>query len=278
MPSPDQQIPSNNDAPISRRQAVLRSSAVMLGLAGASTLLGGCSSGSSNSTGRLSYSSDHTSAHPRRRTTDELLNRWGNGTSSRRTPDYNRDWKPLPDSGYTNAPSEYAGLIRRSSWSKGNPVPNLMDRMLPINKITIHHDGMSPFTSTAQAAAASRIEAIRRAHRNRNWGDIGYHYLIDPSGRVWEGRPLAWQGAHVKDNNEGNIGICMLGNYEEQTVSESQSQALDQFLATTLRSYNISRRGVYTHQEFNPTACPGRSLQARMDIIRTSRNSAFASL
>ncbi len=278
MPSPEQQTPSNNNAPISRREAVLRSTVAMLGFASAATLLGGCSSGSSS--GRDAFSGGPTSVPPAdRRSTDELLSRWGNGSASRRPSEARAgDWQPLPDSGFRGDAPPFAGLVRRANWSKGNPVPNLMDRMLPIDKVTIHHDGMSTFTSTSQAAAAARIESIRRAHRGRNWGDIGYHFLIDPSGRVWEGRPLAWQGAHVKDNNEGNIGICMLGNYEEQAVSPAQANALDQFLATTVRSYRISRARVYTHQEFNPTACPGRSLQARMDTIRTSRNSALASL
>ena len=276
MPTPEQQPPSHNQTIMSRRQALVRSSATILGLAGASMFLGGCSSSSGGA--RNTYSSYPTDVPPTgRRSTDELLSRWGRGNGSRATGSGGSGtWQPLPET--STGSTEFTGLIRRSSWSKGNPVPNLMDRMLPINKVTIHHDGMSAFTSTSQSAAAARIESIRRAHRGRNWGDIGYHYLIDPSGRVWEGRPLAWQGAHVKDNNEGNIGICMLGNYEEQAVSERQSQALDQFLATTLRSYNISRRSVYTHQEFNPTACPGRTLQARMDIIRTSRNSMLASL
>jgi hypothetical protein len=34
--------------------------------------------------------------------------------------------------------------------------------------------------------------------------DIGYHYTIDPTGRIWEGRPVQYQGAHVKMNNEHN--------------------------------------------------------------------------
>jgi hypothetical protein len=275
--SPEQVTSSNNEQPISRRQAVLRSTAAMLGLAGASVLLGGCSS--SSGTNRHAYTNGPTAVPPSgRRSTDELLSRWGNGSARRPTTRAPRDWQPLPDTDAAYSYPEYSGLMRRASWSKGNPVPSLMDRMLPIDKITIHHDGMSTFTSTSQTAAAARIESIRRAHRNRNWGDIGYHYLIDPSGRVWEGRPLSWQGAHVKDNNEGNIGVCMLGNYEEQRLSEQQSHALDQFLASSLRGYRIPRSRVYTHKEFSPTACPGHALQSRMDVLRTSRNSALASL
>lgn len=282
MHSPEQIVSSDNlaetgDAIMSRRSAVLRSAAAMIGLAGAVSLLSGCSS--SGTSNRLS-AANATPVPPTGsgRSTEELLRRWGNG-SPRRTPEARAgDWKPLPKTPDSPAGSNFSGLIKRASWSKGDPVPQLMDKMLPINKITVHHDGMSSFTSTAQRDAASRIESIRRAHRNQDWGDIGYHFLIDPSGRVWEGRPLVWQGAHVKDNNEGNIGICMLGNYERQSLTDRQAYALDHFLAATMSQYRIARNRVYTHREFRPTACPGRSLQARMDTLRTSRNSAMASL
>jgi len=79
--------------------------------------------------------------------------------------------------------------------------------MLPITRITVHHDGMDTFSSTSQADAAHRIELIREAHVNqRKFADIGYHYIIDPGGRVWEGRNVRFQGAHVQDNNEGQPG------------------------------------------------------------------------
>lgn len=281
MHSHEQPTPSNNEAPnrapVSRREALVRSAATVLGLAGTAALLSGCSS-TSGASNRAAAS--HPTAVPPagQRSTEDLLRRWGGGSRRRPSDAVAGDWTPLPTGPAPSGTFGYSGLVQRSSWSRGNPVPALMDRMLPINRITVHHDGMSPFTATAQSAAASRIEAIRRAHRNQNWGDIGYHFLIDPSGRVWEGRPLAWQGAHVKDNNEGNIGICVLGNYEQQSITDRQVFALDNFLASTMRQYRIAKNRVYTHREFRPTACPGRSLQARMDTMRTSRSSALASI
>lgn len=278
----EQPTPSNNHAPspspVSRREALVRSAATVLGLAGTAALLSGCSS-SAGASNRAAATRPTAVPPAGQRSTEDLLRRWGNGSSRRRPSDaVAGDWTPLPSTQEPTGTFSYSGLVQRSTWSRGNPVPSLMDRMLPIDKITVHHDGMTPFTATAQSAAASRIEAIRRAHRNQNWGDIGYHFLIDPSGRVWEGRPLAWQGAHVKDNNEGNIGVCVLGNYEEQSIVDRQVYALDNFLASTMRQYGIAKNRVYTHREFRPTACPGRSLQARVDVLRTSRSSALASL
>ncbi|GAB4550236.1 MAG: hypothetical protein Tsb0013_11860 [Phycisphaerales bacterium] len=172
---------------------------------------------------------------------------------------------PAPSGINTALPS---GVRPRSTWAGGNPVPSLMDRMTPISRLTIHHDGMTPFTATGTAAAQARIEAIRAAHRGRGWGDIGYHYVLDPAGRLWEGRPLAWQGAHVGEQNRGNLGICVLGNYEQQRPTGAQLDALERFVAQSMRTHNIALRDVYTHRELAPTACPGRYLQPRLVAMR----------
>jgi len=156
------------------------------------------------------------------------------------------------------------GAITRASWAKGNPIHGNMNKMLPVKYITVHHDGMSPFTNTSKSAAASRLETIRRSHLRRDggrWGDIGYHFAIDPSGRLWEGRPLAWQGAHVRARTEGNVGVVVLGNYERQAVNPTQQEAVLSTLQTLMSRFHVPVRRVLTHQEWAATACPGRSLQ-----------------
>lgn len=275
MTTPEQTTQSENLQPVSRRRALIRTASALAGLAGTSLLLTGCASSSTRPVATGTTPGSHEAPQVRRNRS-ELLDRWGSGTRAaqpdrRHTPGA---WEELPSISQPAPAMDY--LVRRNVWSKGNPVPSLMDRMLPIDKITVHHDGMSAFLNTSESAAAARIEAIRRSHRNNNWGDIGYHYLIDPNGRVWEGRPLSWQGAHVRDHNQGNIGICVLGNYEQQAVNDRQMQALERFIAANMREHRIQRNRVYTHQEFSPTACPGRSLQARMNSVRASRSSELA--
>jgi len=141
-----------------------------------------------------------------------------------------------------------------------------MDRMLPVRWITVHHDGMSAFNANDQPSAAARLEAIRRAHRGKGWGDIGYHFAVDRGGRVWQGRPLRWQGAHVKDCNPGNVGVVMLGNFDIQSPSKAQTDALQMHLAWLMKAYSVPVGRLRTHQEWPTakTACPGRSLQAHM--------------
>ncbi len=169
-----------------------------------------------------------------------------------------------PDSG------GIANLVGREQWAKGSPVPALMNRMLPVSSITVHHDGLPPVTLSSRAAVAARIELIRVGHRSKGWGDIGYHFVVDPQGSVWQGRPLIWQGAHVKDRNEGNIGILVLGNFESQRPTNAQLAALEAHLITLRGLYRVPNGSIRTHQEWPgaSTLCPGRNLQAQMAGVR----------
>ena len=163
-------------------------------------------------------------------------------------------------------------VISRSAWAKGGCIPSNMNRMQPVQRITIHHDGMDSFTNTSQSAASARLERIRRGHLARGaWGDIGYHYAIDPAGRVWQCRELTWQGAHVKNQNPGNLGILVMGNYDRQNLNARQQQAVLAFVSGQMRQYVVPASRLHTHQELAATACPGRSLQAFMVSSRSNR-------
>lgn len=168
-------------------------------------------------------------------------------------------------------PSDPVGVIARREWTTAAPVLAMTNPMGPITRITIHHDGMPPVSLRTRGEVVDRLEFIRRAHTNRGWADIGYHYAIDPSGRVWECRPHRFQGAHVKDNNENNLGIMLLGNFEEQVPTSAALAAMDNFVADRMRALRVPIQRVYTHQEITPTACPGRNLQGYMVATRSGR-------
>ncbi len=170
-------------------------------------------------------------------------------------------------------PKEFSFVIDRQYWCRGDGVASLMNPMLPAKYITVHHDGMSPFMAKDQNSASARIEIIRNGHRSKGWGDIGYHYVVDRGGRVWEGRELRWQGAHVKGCNEGNIGVCNLGNFDEQSPSDEQLEALEKLLTCLMDKHSVPVSRVRTHKEWPSaaTACPGRSLQREMVTMRSAK-------
>ncbi len=140
-----------------------------------------------------------------------------------------------------------------------------------VTRMTVHHEGWTPVWFTDFDHAAERIEQDRHVHvDNRGWGDLGYHFVIDRAGRLWEGRKLKYQGAHVADHNEHNIGIMCLGNFDKQQPSQVQLQTLTNTLKTLRKHYNVPINRIYTHQELNPTACPGSNLQPRVASLRTN--------
>ncbi len=179
--------------------------------------------------------------------------------------------EPSPLPGGANA-----GVIARGQWTRaGVGRPNSIYPLNGVKRITIHHDGMDVFTERNFSRCATRIEQIRQSHLRRTakgggrWADIGYHYVVDAQGRVWEGRSIRYQGAHVQDHNENNMGILCLGNFERQSPTREQTAALDRFVATQMRSYGVPLSRVYTHRELNPTECPGRNLQRYMVQTRS---------
>lgn len=173
------------------------------------------------------------------------------------------------------------GIVPRSMWARSSNIRlGGSDGALPMNgirRITVHHDGMPPVSLNSTNQVASRIEQFRRAHvMGRGWADLGYHYVIDPSGRVWEGRSIRWQGAHVKDQNENNLGILVMGNFQVQTPTHAALASLDKFVASQMQRYNVSIGAVRTHQERAASECPGRSLQSYMNRTRSGSGTLYA--
>jgi len=167
-------------------------------------------------------------------------------------------------------------VLPRSRWTRESPNLSLSNPMGSISRITIHHDGMPPVTLRSERDVAARIEAIRQSHVRRGWADIGYHYVVDPQGRIWQARPRSLQGAHVKYNNEHNLGVLVLGNFMEQYPTQQALAALDAFVVANMHRFRVPMNSLYTHQELAATACPGTHLQSHMVQAREWRGSIAA--
>ncbi|GAB4193585.1 MAG: hypothetical protein Kow00105_07730 [Phycisphaeraceae bacterium] len=176
---------------------------------------------------------------------------------------------PTPTPRYS--PSGLPGLLPRSWWTKYGPNRSNINPMAGVNRITVHHEGYTPVWFTDVASTRARMEQIRRVHtRDRRWADIGYHFVIDRAGRVIEGRSVAYQGAHVSHQNEHNIGVMLLGNFEQQSPTPQQLASLQTTLRYLMARYKVPVSRVYTHRELGKTACPGRHLQPRVARLRDS--------
>lgn len=159
--------------------------------------------------------------------------------------------------------------IPREQWATSKPISGRLQPMHSIRRITVHHEGWTPVWFDDTRATSQRLESIRSSHLQRlHAGDIGYHLVIDRAGRIWQGRNLQYQGAHVRDHNEMNVGVMVLGNFDLQKPTDPQITSLRNVLAGLMRQYHIPIGAVFTHQELNVTSCPGKTLQRGVTWLR----------
>jgi hypothetical protein len=159
----------------------------------------------------------------------------------------------------------------RDSWNARAPRRNI-DPMGRIDKITIHHSGDDSTHGVSAIDAAAEIQRIQRYHQNeQGWADIGYHYIVDRGGNVWQGRRLRYQGAHARGSaNAGNIGIVVLGNYVHDGMTGAQMRSLEVLVTKLSSHFEIPPVRVYTHREITggKTDCPGPALTRCVHEIR----------
>jgi len=154
----------------------------------------------------------------------------------------------------------------RSAWNARAADRGNIEAMGTIRRLTIHHSAMY-FRDTRPGTCAAQIQRIQRDHmENRGYGDIGYHFLIDPSGRIWQGRDLRWQGAHASgSNNVGNVGVCLLGNFvrgrQGQGPTAAQVSAMRLLTSTVAQRFGFGADEVYCHSYFKATDCPGAVME-----------------
>ncbi len=94
--------------------------------------------------------------------------------------------------------------------------------MRDINTIIIHCSATPPSMDIG-------VQTIREWHVNeRQWSDIGYHYVIKRNGEVQEGRPVQRPGAHVKHYNSDSVGVCWVGGVAQGTSNPEDNRTAEQ--------------------------------------------------
>ena len=120
--------------------------------------------------------------------------------------------------------------------------------------VVVHHSVM--YSANDQTT----LNDIQDSHRNqRGWADVGYHYFVGKQGDIFQGRALQVRGAHVAGFNTGSVGVCLLGNFMNDTPTEPQvtmAARLVNWLAGSLQLTHLA-----AHRDFNDgTQCPGDNL------------------
>ena len=156
----------------------------------------------------------------------------------------------------------------------------------------VHHTaGAAPATPAQSAAIVRGIYAYHV--RGNGWDDIGYNFLVDRFGQVFEGRYGGIErnvvGAHAQGFNTGSVGIALIGSYDGRAPSAAERSALVRLLAWRLdvahldpvsnapfvssgnpkfkKGIPIWLRAVSGHRDTGYTSCPGGRVYGQLGGI-----------
>ncbi|MDR9364212.1 MAG: family 10 glycosylhydrolase [Balneolaceae bacterium] len=131
-----------------------------------------------------------------------------------------------------------------------------------INKITLHHSGSAEPLDPEDDPVQILNNLFEWGAEDRNWWDLPYHYLIDLSGNIYEGRDANYAGeTNTTYDPRGHLLISVMGNYNQQEPTEAQIDAIAQMMAHAIQQYGLSVDDIYGHGDWAETSCPGDHLQ-----------------
>lgn len=203
-------------------------------------------------------------------------------------------WSPSP--GVPARTLQIAGapsITTRSGWQADESIRRSGPSFAPALRLAlVHHTaGANGYTAAASPAI---VKAIQLYHvKGNGWNDIGYNFLVDRFGQVFEGRYGGIQrnvvGAHAEGFNTGSVGVALLGEYGSLAVAPQARDALAKLLAwrldvahvdpaTTLSFVSggnarfpaglpVFLRTVSGHRDTGFTDCPGNALYSLLTAL-----------
>jgi len=184
-------------------------------------------------------------------------------------------------------------IVTRAEWGANESYRTGSPSFGPVKMVFVHHtDSGNDYT---RAEAPAIVRAVYAYHtRSLHWSDVGYNFLIDRYGTVYEGRyggvDKAAIGAQTLGFNTGSIGVSVIGTFTTATPPGAAVNALERLLAWKLDVHHVDPEGRATlvcgygqkyatgqsvafpviagHRDANYTDCPGGKLYARLPAIR----------
>ncbi len=185
-------------------------------------------------------------------------------------------------------------LIMRSEWGADESKITVPKDYARIEKFIIHHTASSELVPDSDGSGEYKdmIKNIFLYHINgKGWYDIGYNYVVDPNGNIYEGRVggNGIVGVHAGGSNTGSVGISVIGTYGGNVKGEYTSHPLTQKIITALEkligwvaannNMNLNKvsdfhgdniDGVVGHRDVGATNCPGDNLHQKLDSIQNN--------
>ncbi len=149
-----------------------------------------------------------------------------------------------------------------------------------IQKIVIHHTAESDGSS--EIPGGDKIRSIYYYHaKTKGWGDIGYNFIIDQEGNIYEGRSGGDYivGGHVYCSNINTMGISLMGNFVKNQPTKQQVASLAKLLSVLSKKYNLNlsesnefhgktASTLLGHRDLGATACPGDNFYNLLPLFR----------
>ncbi|MEV6169582.1 peptidoglycan recognition protein [Streptomyces sp. NPDC051954] len=187
-------------------------------------------------------------------------------------------------------------IVTRRGWGASE---KLRDKKVVYTKKVkvafVHHTGTGNKYRCSQASSV--IRGIYRYHvKSMGWRDLGYNFLVDKCGKIYEGRAggvaKAVLGAHTLGFNTNSMGIAVLGTFGSAKPPAASVKAIARLSAWKLGLYGANPRGktylksgggnlyrkgknvrlnvISGHRDGFDTACPGRQLYRKLGSARTT--------
>ena len=178
-------------------------------------------------------------------------------------------------------------IIARAAWGGDGVTPRAGPAYGQVQLAFVHHTVNANDYGPEDSAAI--VLGIARYHRDHNgWNDIGYNFLVDQYGQVFEGRAggieLAIVGAQTQGFNSVSTGIACIGTFTALAPPAAALDALAQLIGWKLTLHGVPVQGKATvtstsgaparfqcvsgHRDGNATACPGDVLYGLLGDLR----------
>ncbi len=181
---------------------------------------------------------------------------------------------------YAKYPSEFRSSVPVMRNAQGETLRWPQEYSPSVRLLVVHHTAIA--IKGDARPGLERMRALYQYHAmNRGWGDIGYHYIVDDAGQIYEGRAGGDSvvGGHVYCNNAGTVGVALMGNFDKEQPTQAQARSLQWLLQLLAQKYSInpSRDVVFHgktlpaivgHRQLVSTDCPGLAMWSALDQVR----------
>lgn len=214
---------------------------------------------------------------------------------------------PAPSSASVEADPAVPTIFARSYWGADESLMTWPVEYAKVQKFIIHHTASTTLVPDTDGSSEykSMVNNIYRYHTSsKSWvdqngtnytgfGDVGYNFLIDPNGNIYEGRKggNGVIGGHASGFNTGSVGISIVGNYQDGSVGQTNT-TLDPKVANAVAKlvgwiaanngvdldsssvfWGKTIDGLVGHKDVAPTQCPGSVIYGELSDVQADASS-----